>query len=285
MIDGVIRNGTRDTPVAARMPKWKRIKVLGIGSVMTQSLIRAAKYLFSQTKYEVRRRLPTITLEPLDLILALYEAHRLPMAIMQVGACDGVTGDPIREHALRGAAQCILIEPNPFAFERLQKAYDGIPNITLLQTAIGLTDGEIPLYRIKKTPKSQTEEDFTLQIASFYKEHLLKHGVAAEDIEQITVPSRSLASLIRDLTLNKIDVLQIDAEGFDAAIVRMALNLSTPPDVINFEHIHLRNADRQPLFDQLATGGYLLGYDHMNCIAVQRSFMDGIRTRNSISTQ
>ena len=50
---------------------------------------------------EIRRWSPVITLEPLDLILANYGASGRMINIVQVGACDGCTNDPVFDHVAR----------------------------------------------------------------------------------------------------------------------------------------------------------------------------------------
>ena len=90
------------------------------------------------------------------------------------------------------------------------------------------------------------------------------------------MPCRSLPSLVAELGLTRIDLLQIDAEGFDAAVVRMALKMPVRPGCINFEHLHLSKADRQPLFDLLKANGYLLGYDDWNILAVQTPLLERV---------
>jgi FkbM family methyltransferase len=232
----------------------------------------------AKTPFEVRRWLPEVTLEPLDLVLQSYDAKRKQIIIVQVGACDGATSDPIRHQVEKGSTRAILIEPNPFAFARLQKTYAGVPNVTLIQAAIGEQDGEAHLYRVKQTETPDSEADLTLVIASFFREHLENHGKKDHEIERITVPCRSLSSLVAELGLNKIDLLQIDAEGFDATVVRMALNMPVRPDCINFEHVHLKTTDRQPLFELLKAKGYLLSYDTWNILAMQRPLLDQGRT-------
>jgi FkbM family methyltransferase len=227
--------------------------------------------LMTKTPFEIRRRLPAITLDPLDLVLQRYDLRGAKMTIVQVGACDGATNDPIRHLVAKGTTRAILIEPNPFAFARLQKTYAGLSNVTLVQAAIGEQDGEAYLYRVRNTGNGDAEVDLSLQIASFYREHLEQHGRKAHEIERITVPCRSLGSLLAELGLTRIDLLQVDAEGFDAAVVRMALNLPVRPDCINFEHTHLKGADRQPLFELLKANGYLLNYDAWNILAMQSS--------------
>jgi FkbM family methyltransferase len=236
---------------------------------MSPSLTRLVRQLMAMTPFEVRRWLPVVTLEPLDLVLANYRACGEMITILQVGACDGVTNDPIRHHVAKGSARAILIEPNPLAFVRLQNNYAGLRNVTLVQAAIGERDGEAHLYRVKKTGKMDSEVDLTLQFASFYRKHVEHHVKKPYEIERITVPCRSLSSLVAELSLTKIDLLQIDAEGFDAAVVRMALKMPVRPSCINFEHRHLRSRDRRPLFDLLEANGYVLGYGAWNMLALR----------------
>lgn len=231
------------------------------------------RWLLAKTPFDLRRRLPPITLEPLDLILANYEIRGQGMTILQVGACDGVNNDPIHHCVTRASTRAILIEPNPLAFSRLRQTYSGLPNVTLVQAAIGERDGEAYLYRVKSTGISDEEIDLTLQLASFSREHLEYHGKKAHEIERIAVPCRTLASLVDELGLEKIDLLQIDAEGFDANVVRMALSMPILPDCINFEHIHLPNADRRTLFDLLKASGYALGYDDWNILALRETLL------------
>jgi FkbM family methyltransferase len=226
--------------------------------------------VLARTPYEVRRRLPAITLEPLDLLLANYRARRKMSTIVQVGACDGTTNDPIFHHVAQGSVRAILIEPNPLAFVRLQKSYAGLQNVTFIQAAVAGEDGEAYLYRVIETGESKSEIDLSLQFSSLYREHLETHGKKPHEIERIVVPCRSLASLVTELGITTIDLLQIDAEGFDAEVVRMALKMRVRPSCINFEHRHLKRADRRTLFDLLNAYGYELDYDDWNMLALQK---------------
>jgi FkbM family methyltransferase len=212
----------------------------------------------------------------LDLILASYDTRGGAVTILQVGACDGISNDPIHRHVAKGLTRAILVEPNPYSFTRLQATYEGLPNVTLIQSAIGGQDGEAYLYRVKRSDAMESDVDLTLQIASFYRKHLENHGTKLHEIERIIVPCRSLASLVAELGLSKIDFIQIDAEGFDADVVRMALKLPVLPDCINFEHTHLTTANRRPLFDLLESKGYLLSHDDWNILALQRSIVAGL---------
>jgi FkbM family methyltransferase len=243
---------------------------------MPRRIETLVQQLMMTTPFQLRRRLPSATLEPLQLILALYEVRREKINIIQVGAWDGISFDPIHDYVAKGQSRAILIEPNPTSFARLQKTYAGVPNLTLLQVAIGPEDGDAYLYRSRKLGETDLDQGLAPGIASFYPKHLIRHGEKAKDIERITVPCRSLSSLVAEFNLTKIDLLQIDAEGFDAEVVRMALKIQARPDCIHFEHKHLSKPDRQPLFDSLKANGYLLGYDAWNILAVQSTLLEKI---------
>jgi FkbM family methyltransferase len=232
------------------------------------------KNLMATRSFEIRRSLPVITLEPLELVLALYGMRDQRMTIVQVGACDGITGDPLRHHIARISSRAILVEPNPIAFARLRKAYAGQSNVTLVQAAIGEQDGEADFYRIRSTGIPDTEVDVRLQIASFYRKHLERHGKRAEEIERITVRCRTLSSVLAEVGVDQIDLLQVDAEGFDAAVVSMALNMPVVPGCINFEHKHLTSPNRKSVFDSLKCKGYLVGYDSINVLALQKPLLE-----------
>jgi len=242
---------------------------------MSRRLEKFVQRLMKMTPFEIHRRRPVPTLEPLQLILAIYEARSERTNVVQVGACDGISLDPIHDYVAKGQSRAILIEPNPASFARLQKTYAGVPNITLLEVALGSQDGEAHLFRSKRGV--ETGQPLNPFVASFDLQHLIRHGEKAEDIERITVPCLTLSSLLAEFDLTKIDLLQIDAEGFDAEVVRMALRLPDLPACIHFEHKHLSGADRQPLFDSLKANNYLLGYDVYNILAVHASFLETMR--------
>jgi FkbM family methyltransferase len=246
---------------------------------MLRSIKRLLVHFMALTPYNIRRRLPTITLDPLEVLLTSSWACEECLNIIQVGACDGTSSDPIHQYLKSGTARAILIEPNPSAFQRLERAYSGVPGIILIQAALGKRDGEATLYRVKESGKTASEIDWSLQFASFSRAHVKRHGVRADRIEAITVPCRTISSLIKQHGMSKIDVLQIDAEGFDASIVRAALKLPMLPKCINFEHSHLALFERNPLYDSLKSNGYLLCYDSWNILAIQRNLVDQMRSK------
>ena len=49
------------------------------------------------------------------------------------------------------------------------------------------------------------------------------------------------------------------------------------PNCINFEHKHLKSADRRSLFDLLKSNDYLLSYDEWNILALQRKSLGELK--------
>jgi len=243
---------------------------------MRLRIIRFIQWLMTMTPYEIRNRrkiLPANSLYALSLILAYYRARGGTTTIMQVGACDGAD-DPLVQFILAGGTRSVLIEPNPAAFALLQKSYEGVPNVTLIQTAIGDKDGEAYLYRVRDSASRSTKLSPILGLSSFDRTHLIRYGIPADQIERITVPCRTLAGLVAELGLPQIDLLLIDTEGFDAEVVRMALAMPVRPSCIECEHSHLPPKVRMPMFAALEAEGYLIGHDTWNMVALQKKVLE-----------
>jgi len=233
----------------------------------------------SYTPYEVRRRprfperlLPKPTLENIQLLLAIYCQTRPMARFVQIGACDGVSGDVVHGFIKNSSLRALVVEPVPQTFEKLRKTYENVSTVTAAQVAIGTTDGSVTMFKVKDGAHS-IDPNWSHQLASFNREHLLLHGVPEDEIQPITVPSLTLRSLLARFNFDGVDVLQVDTEGFDAEVVRMALELVEPPECINFENLHLTAGAKAELFPLLESKGYLWTHDRWNTLAVQEKIL------------
>jgi len=241
----------------------------GTGIVMNKYR-RFISGLFRHTPYEIRKRKPPITFSPVRLLLAYFCALDRETTLIQVGACDGSTDDPLFPFLRTGKLRAILLEPIPHSHQKLSSAYEGIPRITVLHAALAETDGEAVMFQIKPIG-AWADSTWAPQVASFDKRHILRHGIPRGDIEELRVPSLSLAYLVKKYNLGEIGLLQIDAEGYDAEIVKMALQLPRPPKAINFETIHTPHGRLMDLFHLLQDNAYSLVYDDGNALAISRA--------------
>lgn len=208
-----------------------------------------------------------------ELAAALFA--RRAVSVVQVGANDGATRDPLAdlllEH-LETVHKALLIEPQADAFARLRARYRGAPNVVCLNAAIDRETGERTLYSVDGGAAAALRKGVTNRIASFDRAHverLLKRrdrtlppAVVASAIVSLTVPVTTLARAAAGAGIARPDILLVDAEGFDGEIVDMALDLGWRPELVQWEHSHLAPSDRRRLARRLAGEGYRLWADH-----------------------
>lgn len=224
------------------------------------------------TPFEIRRRpkhfeRPKATFENVRLALAYYIESSKATTLLQIGACDGVTGDPAHDFIRSGRFRAFLVEPIDESFKALGRTYQGVPNVTLIRAALANADGELAMYKVREGAAS-IRAGWSPQYSSFDRGHLLRHDVAPEDIQQVSVPCMTLDSLIKKHGIGHVEILLSDAEGFDAEVVAMALSLPTPPECISFESFHLSPARMSELFTRLERQNYVWAHDKWNTLAI-----------------
>ena len=85
----------------------------------------------------------------LPLLLSEYSKARSDQfTVIQVGANDGITHDPIHKFIKRDNRKGILLEPQPHLFPGLTRLYRKNKGITILNAAIGNEDGTTLIYKI-----------------------------------------------------------------------------------------------------------------------------------------
>jgi FkbM family methyltransferase len=209
---------------------------------------------------------PIITREPSIVIRSCLqfvlgnELRKNPrLTFMQIGAFDGVGDDDLRDlveaHTLRG----VLVEPQPAAFARLQKTYRHQPQVTLLQAAIAECEGSRDLF-CKRGEASM--------VASFDREHLRRHNIPDREIVTQTVACHTVESALSTAGLSHVDLLQIDAEGYDWAIIRSIDFTRLRPRILRFEYRHMSPAEADECLAFLASHGYRFVIEKRDIIAL-----------------
>jgi FkbM family methyltransferase len=204
-------------------------------------------------------RQPNITVRScLPFVLGNELLKNPRLTFMQIGAFDGALDDDLREliekHQLRG----VLIEPQPAAFARLQKTYRNQPQVKLLQAAIAEQQGTRDLF-CKRGEASM--------VASFDRAHLRRHNVADHEIVTQPVACHTVESAVRVAGMTHIDLLQIDAEGYDWQIIRSIDFTRLRPRILRFEYRHMSPADADACLALLADHGYRFVVETRDIIA------------------
>lgn len=204
----------------------------------------------------------------LDMVISHYRLEHPKVRYLQVGAFDGVSGDPIYPLIERHGLQGILIEPQKDAFERLKTNYARFPHFHFVNAAIADHDGCLNLFRIKPGAHGP---DWLGQIASFDRKVLMWHARIVSNLESMIeteqVRCLTFETLFRERGIENVDLLQIDAEGLDAQILRLFDIPVRKPAIVHFEHRHLSIADHEKAIRLLVGQGYRVAASDFDTLA------------------
>jgi FkbM family methyltransferase len=212
-----------------------------------------------------------------DGVLEGFTLGRDTISIVQVGANDGTTSDPIAPffESHSDKAQLLAIEPDPDAFSKLQSHYRKSGNVVCVNAAIG-NPGRITFYRIapahwdeyrrlqrpsvsdsKKNPTAVTstdKEDVIQRVAS-------NTGLKPCDVEGMLIPfeceSLPLSSLLDRIGWSrKVDVLQLGMNGFDGELLLDSIRDFIFPSIVYFKTKDVDARNQARLDDCLEGRGY-----------------------------
>jgi len=139
---------------------------------------------------------------------------------VKVGANDGITGDPCGRIFLDNKNWSgVLIEPVPYLARRLAENYCDGNRFVVEQLAIGRTRGSSQFYCVDVCAKQYLPDlpsNYDM-LGSFNKHHVEKHldGILAPFILAVDTEVQTLADVLERNGIDRIDVLQIDTEGFN----------------------------------------------------------------------
>jgi FkbM family methyltransferase len=131
-------------------------------------------------------------------------------------------------------------------------------HVRFFQVAIGSNEGPMTMYSVYPRPE---DPDWIVQLTSFDRDVVMSHSYALPELESriftVEVESRTVASLVAEANLTKVDLMHIDAEGFDDQIIRdLPLTASWAPQFLIFEKKHLGRTRYSELRRLLRQAGY-----------------------------
>lgn len=176
---------------------------------------------------------------------------------IQVGAHDGVRFDDLYEKVTAVNAHGIVIEPLPRYFVRLQMNYEDYPGIIPLNVAVHPTAAQITLHHVSSAAiTSGNVPPWAGGVGSANASHHLPLGIPTEAMTTTTVPCITLRQIITQHVVSRIDLLQIDTEGFDLDVLEMIPFDLVRPRLIKFEHVSLSPEARARARRLLESQGY-----------------------------
>lgn len=189
----------------------------------------------------------------LDVSIASL-ATRGKLHVLQVGANDGKEGDPVRDLFHRYSSQTILVEPIPGIIERLKENYCNHKGALIIENcAISNTSDVFELWclksqywgeyveRVGRHPTAIASFDIIPLTEKISDRMGVAKDTAKEMLEVLCCPAMTLDTLLKKHNWKRLDVLQIDAEGYDFEVVRSLGRFR--PRIINFESFNLSKED------------------------------------------
>ncbi len=218
----------------------------------------------------IRHRSHIARLE-LEHVIALRQLDHGPLTFLQIGAYDGKTNDPLARFIRRYNWHGIMIEPQTKPYATLQQTHGDLANVQLINAAVADAPGERTLYSIDPRP-GQRAPAWAEQLASFDRQTILKHAGEFDDLEsairEVPVKCVTFNQLLDRLPGKSIDVLQIDAEGYDYQLLKAFPFDRQKPGIIHFESRHLSEQDFDACIDLVVSHGYRFSTDRLDTLCI-----------------
>jgi Methyltransferase FkbM domain len=213
--------------------------------------------------------LPSLSALVAELLIAHPQAR-----LVQIGASDGQAGDPLHPFVKAGLLRGVLVEALPDAFVRLQVTHRDTPGVTLVNRVIAISDApSVPFYRIKPEFLAQVPGGDQL---SGLTPRAIRRGLAGRFpnidamIETVALPASTFAALLAEFDLHDAEILSIDAEGSDGAILAGIDFTRFTPRIVHYEWCHLQLEEHLRTLAMLARHGYALARTGTDVIGQRR---------------
>ena len=188
--------------------------------------------------------------------LSCLNLKKIINSLIQIGANDGVTHDHLHDVIKKFRLQSLLLEPIKEPFLNLSNNYSNFENVRLENSALSINNEILFLYRVN-SEYFYKYGTLPTGITSFYKQHLIKHGIKEKHIIQEKVNQISFDELLKKHNINSFDLLAIDTEGYDCNIVNdFFLKIKNVRPFIVFEWSHIKQNELQETLNKMIKNNY-----------------------------
>jgi len=232
----------------------------------TNLIKKALKELLLRCGYQIRcvsdvpRQLLDSTLTRVvefdDVVCRHMMKRGHELTFIQVGAFDGITGDPLRKYVTAQKWRGVLVEPQAKAADRLRTLYRDNDRVTVLQAAIDCERRQRALFTVRE----DEAPEWAGALASFDRSNIEKHAKwipnLRDRIQEEVVNCVPFDDVISLLPKAEIDLLQVDVEGADAYILSVFPFEQVQPDIVHWERKHLSKKELESCMQRLEKCGY-----------------------------
>lgn len=183
---------------------------------------------------------------------------------LEIGACDGLLADELHDFVRANRWRGLFVEPVPWLFAELKRAYADMPGLAFENVAITSQGGQaemltVPDARLEDLPRwvkgcSTLHSDRNPLGTRRVRRSV--YGKIKERLERVVVTCAVLPDLLERHAVTQVDVLQIDTEGHDAVVLQQFDLEQFRPRAIKIEVIHLPDCELREIERRLSKADY-----------------------------
>lgn len=190
---------------------------------------------------------------------------------VSIGAMNGKDHDALFPHAHANKHwEGLLVEPIGEHFDDLRDNYDYRDNLIFAQAAITEAEGYREIYKIPTTKNEARDNplpEWVNGISTFFPDggafSQFSHLAEKEEVDCVR-----FETLVKSHSISKIDILQVDAEGYDFEIFRQVWELGFRPRLIYIEVVRMSRECQNSLREILLENGYSVKREGDNWLAI-----------------
>lgn len=153
------------------------------------------------------------------LLNGLHDRHGGRVFVLQVGAGPGETGLPLLQRFRDDGWSGLLIEPHPTHFAALETLHADSDRVAVLNLGISDISANLPLHSL--TPEAEARlPRLPRGHASLIRDRIAVAGTTDEDITSAEVPFLRMDAVLRELGIDSVQLVAINAAGHEAQALR-----------------------------------------------------------------
>ncbi len=191
---------------------------------------------------------------------------------VEIGAMDGIKHDAMYRHIVSNLGWSgILVEPLPDMFAKLKHNYLTRKNLRFENVAITKRNGKAQITRIPTEKVNHECPDWADGISTFKPDnHIIsRYDFLKPHAVKELVSTMTFAKLVDKYAIKRIDLLQIDTEGYDKEIFDDIWAAGFRPSIIKLEILYIVHMEILELTQLLTGNGYICFIQGEDLIAVQ----------------
>lgn len=188
----------------------------------------------------------------LERLVRKYNFYDEKTFFIDIGCFDGMYKSLVFDYVNRYNWEGIMVEPIKEHFLKLADNYRE-NHVVVDNSAIFTQYDKKPMYKLNN---GVNYKKWHQTVSSFNKEHLLKHGIKENDIEEELVECVPYKHLISKYFVEHVDILIITVEGFELKILNQVKVTNPQPKIIILKNRYFTDDAKKIMEEMLTDMGY-----------------------------